>query len=122
MSGALALWLLMSPAGLAQNVGVMNLVGGLHCAVREAGPLEVPAGLDCELRLMAPSPARLDLTGRMTGSGLPLITPGQITLFWNVYAPTRHLDPLAVEGEYDVNPRICLGRTERQRARRRHER
>lgn len=104
--GVLALWLFMSPAGVeARETGVMKLVGGLHCAVGPVANLEVPAELACELRLMAPAPARLGLAGRMTGSGLPLLAPGQITLFWTVYAPTLHLDPVAVEGTYDVGSR-----------------
>lgn len=98
----------LSAGAMAQSPpGVLEQAGGLNCIAR----LEDDArsadrtSLECEFRPMGSEVDRLRYSGELVGSGLWLVDPGPVRLFWRVLAPTRKLDARALEGDYDITSR-----------------
>ncbi len=88
----------------AQDKGVMQRVGGLHCIAQRG---EARAGADktllqCQFRAMGEQVKAQAYEGEIVGSGLWLVDPGPVRLTWHVIAPTKQLDERALAGDYDI--------------------
>jgi hypothetical protein len=81
--------------------GRLKLAGALHCLASRAEGAAT-SKLACTLRLQDEDATEQSFEGVLYGEGLYLVSPGEVRTLWNVLAPTRHLRPEALEGDYDV--------------------
>lgn len=84
----------------AQETGILEPVGALHCTARRAEGAATTK-LRCNLRLSDARDDRGTFEGEMFGEGLYLVAPGEISVVWNVFAPGP-IQASSLAGDYDT--------------------